>query len=57
MKKYAHEISIYTKDSEVILEQPIPYEEPDRINLTLSQVDIVIKWLIEAKKELIGGEK
>ena len=52
MKKHMYEIAIYTKGSEVIIEQPFPFENPDTINLTVEQIEPLIQWLLEAKEEL-----
>ena len=56
MKRYANEVLVYTKDSEVIIEQPRQFEDSDIITLTPEQISIVIKWLLEARKELVDGK-
>jgi len=55
MKKQMLEVSVFTQDSEVVIEQPCPFQnEPDRISLSPGQIDIIISWLKEAKEELNG---
>ena len=54
MRKQMMEVSVYTQDSEIIIEQPIPFEGASQIILDLAQIDIVISWLKEAKEELNG---
>ena len=53
MEKHSYEITISTSESDVILEQPVPHEVPYTIYLSKDQIDTVIKWLREAKEELI----
>ena len=54
MNKRMYEIAIYTKDLEVVIEQPIPPEDPSAVSLTVEQIAPVIQWLLEAKKELVS---
>jgi len=54
MNKRMYEIAIYTKDLEVVIEQPIPPEDPSAVYLTVEQIAPVIQWLLEAKKELVS---
>jgi len=55
MKKQMQEVSVYTLDSVVIIEQPVPFNDDAVIYLSPEQVDIVILWLKEAKEELNGS--
>jgi len=56
MKKEMLEVSVYTSDSSVFIEQPYPgYHEPSTIVLSPEQIDIVITWLKTAKEELNGS--
>ena len=52
MKKKMYEIALYIKDAEVVIEQSNPFESSDVIYLTSEQIDLLIKWLLAAKKEL-----
>ena len=54
MRKTILEVSVYTQDSEVIIEQNYPHSDPDIIVLSPEQIDIIIAWLKEAKEELNG---
>ena len=54
MKKEMLEISVYTQEGEVVIEQPRPHCQPDIIFLSPEQIDAVISWLKEAKEELNG---
>ena len=56
MKKQMLEVRVYTKDSEVIIEQPYPFHTaPSMIILSPEQIDIIVSWLKEAKEALNGS--
>ena len=49
--KHMHQLEIHIKDGDILLTQD---DEPG-ILLSFDQINIVISWLREAKRELLGG--
>jgi len=57
MEKHMLEVKVYTaEDGCICIEQEIPHTDTYPISLNPEQVDIVIKWLQEAKNEILNRQ-
>ena len=52
MEKRMEELIVSTKKGQIWIEQPSMYQEEAPIVINKDQVDLLIRWLEEAKSEL-----
>ena len=57
MEKEMFEININTDEGKILLTQPYPMSDVAPIIIDTGQVDILIKWLKEAKAEYADNTK
>lgn len=51
MEKTLQEISVYTNENYICIKQPTMNEDDAIVAVNPEQIDILIKWLKEARKE------
>lgn len=53
MKKQSEDIIVQTRDGRIEIVQPYTYADQElKVQLHPDQVDVLIKWLVEAREEL-----
>jgi len=57
MKKTMYDVSVASQDGIIFIEQPSQDENGECVMLHPEQIDLVIKWMREAKSEIIKRQK
>ena len=57
MKKTMYDVSVTSEDEVIYIEQPSIDDQSESIMLHPEQVDLVVKWLREAKNEILKKRK
>ncbi len=58
MKKTMNGISVYTTDDgQITIDTPTGFGELESVVISPEQVEVLIKWLLEAKDEIVGEER
>jgi hypothetical protein len=53
VEKRLEAISVYTNEEFICIKQPVECDEAHIIIISPEQIDVVIKWLREARKEFV----
>jgi hypothetical protein len=57
MKKTMYDVSVTSQDDVIYIEQPSIDDQNESVMLHPEQIDLVVRWLKEAKNEIIKKRK
>ena len=57
MYKNMFEVEIFVRKKLIVTQQPIMFQNnPAEVVLNPEQIDLLIKWLLESKREVLNGK-